>query len=265
MIAITAVLLLAAIAVALTPSASAADDTFNTYADIRAESYVAGVGKTIEYTIYAADDTSNDISFAAKLTDEHGNTVSRVSPSSGRSIDSDGTSIMVTAPGTPGSYRLVVDFSFTNSANETKTVTKTAPLKVVVPITLSAKLVNNSGTITSMSVWFVVHDSKGERIGDEQIGEQTVRIDANSSQTVTYEWITEKLSNGKYTVELSGEVGPVRETVNGLDVPSDFYVGQTSYTMIETILVILLIVLVAALFFILRKPVKNVGKPKGRR
>ncbi|MDR0198535.1 MAG: hypothetical protein LBI08_02190 [Methanomassiliicoccaceae archaeon] len=261
MIAITAVFLLAAaMAVAMVPTASAADDTFNTYSDVRAESYMAGVGKPIDYSIYAACDNGNDVSFTARVADQNGNSVSRVSPSSGRSIDSEGTTLTVYAPAEPGSYTLIVDFIFTESSNETKTVTKTAPLRVVVPVTLSAKLVNSSGTITHMNVWFVVDGNE-----DEKIGEQEISIGANSSQMVTHEWVVEGLSDGKHTMKLMGEVGPIREDVRGLDEEKAFYVGQTSYKLTEALLVIVLIVLLIIMFFVMRKPVKNVGKPKGRR
>jgi hypothetical protein len=64
---------------------------------------------------------------------------------------------------------------------------------------------------------------------------------------------------------LSGEVGPIREHVTGLDDPRDFYIGQTSYALTEALLIILLIVLLIVLIVVIRKPVKNVGKPKGRR
>jgi len=259
MIAFAAVFALAIMAISMIPTASAEDDTFNTYSDIRAESYIAGTGKNIEYKIFAGGDNTGDVSFTAKITDMDGHSVSRVSPSTGYRIDDEGTVLTVTAPSDPGMYLLVVEFKFAGSGEETKTVTKSAPLKVVVPVTLSATLVNNSGTITDMKVWFVVDGTAIEE------SEQDVKIDANSTKAVSYEWITEGLSHGRHTVELRGEVGPIREDVDGLNTPSDFYVGQTSYALTEALLVIVTIVLIIILIVVYRKPVKNVGKPKGRR
>jgi hypothetical protein len=257
MIAAAAVMMLALVVISMIPNASAADEP-TTYADIRAESYIAGTGKSIDYTIFAFDDTTNVISFTAKLTDANGNTVSRVSPTTGN-VAAAGTTITITAPGSDGIYSLVVDFKFTDSGDNTKTVTRSTPLKVVVPVTLSATLENKSGTIASMNVWFVVDTTLIEE------SKQNITIEEYSTKTVTYEWITESLGGGRHTVALSGEVGPIRETVAGLDEPSDFFIGQTSYKLTEALLVVLIIVLLIVLIIVIRKPVKNVGKPKGRR
>ena len=257
MIAAAAVMMFALVAISMVPTATAADE-FNAYADIRAESYVAGVGKTIEYKIFAADDTEYPIMYAAKLTDANGKTVSRVSPSTGFATD-EGVTITITAPNDPGMYALVVDFTFQNSSDQTMVVTKSAPLRVVVPVTLTATLVNNSGTIADMSVWFVVD---GKVVTES---EQQVEIREYSSKTVTYEWVVENLPNGKHTLALSGEVGPIRENVTGLDEPRNFFVGQTSYALTEALLAIMVIILLIVLIIVIRKPVKNVGKPKGRR
>jgi len=260
MIAFAAVFALAVMVISMIPTASAEGDSFNTYTDIRAESYMAGTGKNIEYKIFAGGDNTGDVSFTAKLTDMDGNTVSRVSPSTGYAIGAEGTAITITAPNDPGMYLLTVEFKFTGTGEETKTVTKSAPLRVVVPVTLSATLVNKSGTVTNMDVWFVV-----DGVILEESRQPDVRIEANSTKAVSYEWITEGLSGGRHTVELRGEVGPIREDVEGLNTPSDFYVGQTSYALTEALLVIVTIVLFIILIVVFRKPVKNVGKPKGRR
>ena len=259
MIALATVFAVAVMAISMIPAASAADEPFNTYSDIRAESYMAAVGSTIEYNIYASDDTTNDISFTAKLTDEAGNTVSRVSPSSGRIVTGEGSALVtITAPDAPGMYTFVVEFTFT-SGEETKKVTKSAPLKAVIPIKLSATLVNSSGTVADMKVWFIVDGNVIEE------SEQRITIGPNSSKDVSYDWVTDALPNGRHTVTLSGEVGPIREKVDGLDTPVDFYIGQTSYALTEGLLAVVIIVLLLILIIVIRKPVKNVGKPKGRR
>jgi hypothetical protein len=260
MIAVAAVFAIAVLALAMMPTAAADDDdTFNTFSDIRAESYMTGVGKNLEYKIFAGGDFTGEVSFTAKITDMNGNSVSRVSPSSGYRIDPDGTTLTATAPSDPGMYLVVVEFIFTDSGSETKTVTRSAPLRAIVPVTLSATLVNNSGTVADMKVWFVVDGNAIEE------SEQNIRIEANSTKAVTHEWVVEMLSGGRHTVELAGEVGPIREAVEGLDTPVDFFVGQTSYALTEALLVIVTIVMLIILIIVFRKPVKNVGKPKGRR
>jgi hypothetical protein len=254
MIAVMAVLFITAAAVCvMMPSASAeGEDTFHTYSDIRAESYLVGVGKTIDYKIFATSDSDKDVKFIASISG------GRASPSAG-TVDGEGTTITITAPNDPGTYTLTVVFTFLDDNDDEIEVTKTAPLRVVVPIKLSATLVNDGDTIADMTVWFVVNGNVIEE------SEQQITIGARSSRSVTYDWATEGLSGGTHTVELRGEVGPIREDVRGLNDPTSFYVGQKSYTLTEALLVIIIIVLIIVLIIVIRKPVKNVGKPKARR
>jgi hypothetical protein len=263
MIALLAVALLATVAVSLiTPAASAADDErTGLFADIRGESYIVATGKTITYTIYA-DGGSEPIGFRASLRDSGGNTVGSIS-AQGRAttVDMEGVVLTVTAPSTPGTYTLTVEFTFTDIADTKTTVTKTAPVKAVKPVTLTATVYNtgDGGTIYDMEVWFEVD---GVRVDGS---ERPITINAGSNQKVTYEWATDTLSNGAHTVTLRGQVGPNDYSVEGLNDPMAFYVGQKSYSLIETILIIMLIVMLIILFIVFRKPVKNFGKPKGRR
>ena len=258
MIAVFALALLAMTAVCVMMPSAYADDELRTYSDIRADSYLVGVGKTVTYNVFASSNNDKDITFEAKLTDGNGNSVSYVSPSYGVA-ESEGTPVTITAPSDPGMYTLTVEFTFTDDSDDTVTVTKTAPVRVVVPIVLSATLVNEGDTIADMSVWFVVDGKVIEE------SEQNVTINAKSSRSVTYDWITGGLSGGEHKVELRGEVGPIREDVKGLNDPTSFYVGQKSYTLTEALIVVVVIVLLIILIVVIRKPVKNVGKPKARR
>jgi hypothetical protein len=262
MIAAFAFVVLVTTVLCMIPAASAADnDSAGTYADIRADSYLAGTGKSIEYKIFAKDmKNDNNVAYTAKVVDGDGNTVGSVSPSSQLTVDTDGTTLSVTAPGDPGSYVLTVEFTFTDEDNEKFTVTKTAPLRVVVPITLSATIDNSTGgTVVNMTVWFVVDDAKIKE------SEQDITVAAGGTRDVSYDWVSESLPNGKHKMYLGGDVGPMNDKVTGLNNPHAFYVGQESYTLMEAIVVILFIVLLIVMIWVIRKPVKNVGKPKGRR
>ena len=258
MIAAAAAVLLAVTFIAMIPSASAVEEGFHTYSDIRADSYLVGIGDTVDYELFATSSSDKDITFVARLSDADGRSVSYVSPSTGI-IDDEGTPISITAPSDPGMYTLTVEFTFTDDNDDTITVTKTAPVKAVVPIVLSATLVNSGSTIADMTVWFVVDGNVIEE------SEQQVTINAKSSRTVTYDWITDGVSGGAHTVELRGEVGPIREDVKGLNDTTSFYAGQKSYTLTEALMVVVLIVLILIFIVVVRKPVKNVGKPKARR
>ncbi|MDR0777997.1 MAG: hypothetical protein LBE48_00960 [Methanomassiliicoccaceae archaeon] len=261
MIAFTAVIALAAMVLCMIPAASAADgDGAGTYADIRAETYLTGTGKAVEYKIFATDlKNDKEVAFTAKLVDGNGVSVGSVSPSSQLSVDEKGTTLSVTAPSSPGSYTLTVEFKFKDGDDDIL-VTKTAPLRVVVPITLSATIDNSAGgTIVNMAVRFVVDGKVIEE------SEQDITVNAKETKAVTYDWVTEALPNGTHTMYLEGDVGPMGDSVPGLNDKKEFFVGQESYTLVEAIVVILFVVLIIIAIWVLRKPVKNVGKPKGRR
>jgi len=259
------VLFVAAAAACVMPSASAEDGVVNTYADIKADSYVVGTGSTIEYMIYA-DGGDEPVKFAAKIVDENGYTVGSVraipeppATATPTTVNLEGTKLRLTAPSEAGIYTLSVTFTF-KFDDETVTVTKTAPVRVVVPITLSAVVDNtNGGTIIDMEVWFEVD---GVKIAGS---EKYINIQAGRTERVEYKWAVEGLSGGAHTVMLVGHVGPTEQSAHGLNVPMTFYVGQNSHTLIEALMVIFFIVMLIALVIVYRKPVKNIGKPKGRR
>jgi len=261
MIALAAVALLATMAFCMiAPTAEAADGQMNTYADIRADSYTVGTGKTIVYTIYASGG-SEDIKFAASLKDSSDNTVNVPSSGGKSSVDMKGVDLTITAPADAGMYTLFVEFTYTDADDEKVSVTKTAPVKVVNPVKLTAVMDNTTGgTIYNMNVWFEVDGVKVE--GSDQ---NNITINANSTKSVTYDWVVEDLSKGKHKVTLRGYVGPNDKNAEGLLVFDEFYIGQNDYTLMEAVLVIVFIVLLILLLVVYRKPVKNLGKPKGRR
>ena len=254
-LAATAVFVMAAFLV-MTPTASAADEPFGTYSDIRADSHMAGTGKEVKFTLFATDGTDQSVTYTASLINPDETVAAyAITPGTGTVADT-GTAITITAPKEAGMYTVKVEFKFASG----EIVTRTAPLKVVVPIVLSATLVNNSGTITDMDVWFVVNGVKVEG------SDQKITIGANSTKDVTYEWVSDGLPNGRHTVELRGEVGSVsNKYIVGLNTPQEFFVGQKSYMLTEVLMVVLIIVLLLILLVVVRKPVKNVGKPKARR
>jgi hypothetical protein len=264
MIPLIAIAMFALTMISLAASEASAEggDPTDTYADIRADTYLIGTDLTATYTIYAHDvnGRSDRVSFEAKVIDSDGNKVGRVSPDTRSYVDSGGTKLTVTAPSDPGSYTLSVEFTFTDTNSQTVVVTKTAPVKVVTPIKLSATVDNSKGgTIYDMEVWFEVDGVKVEG------SNETVTITAGSTKEIFYNWVTEALPKGEHTVILRGQIGPTDHPVEGLNTPVTFYVGQSDYTMTKVLAGVLLVVLLIILIVIYRKPVKNVGKPKARR
>ncbi|MDR2866119.1 MAG: hypothetical protein LBV13_01765 [Methanomassiliicoccaceae archaeon] len=267
MIALTAVVLLTMTAmVMILPTASAAEDD-GMYADIRAESYVAGIGRTAIYTIYA-DGSDADVTYTTKIIDSGGSSAGSVSPGSGTiDMDEGSRDLTITAPGTAGSYELVVEFKFTNTSGEEVKITKTAPVIVIAPIKLTAVINNNAGAIVGMEIWFEVDGVKVENGWFDIDGKDdpNITIESGGSKTVTYNWLVEGISGGVHTFVIKGYVGPQSLDATIMTEPAEFFIGQTSYTLIEAIVVILFIVLVIVALWVFRKPVKNLGKPKGRR
>ena len=260
MIALAAVALLATMAFCMiAPDAEAADGQMNTYADIRADSYTVATGKTIVYTIYASGGTE-PIKFTASLKDSNGNTVNVPSSGGISAVDMDGVKLTVTAPANAGTYTLFVEFTYTDADDSKVSYTKTAPVRVLNPVKLSAVIDNSTGgTIYNMTVWFEVDGVKVEG------SDQPVDILAGATKTVTYDWAVEGLSKGTHKVTLRGYVGPSDQNAEGLVVLAEFYVGQNDYKLMEIVLVIVFIIMLIILLVVYRKPVKNLGKPKGRR
>jgi len=249
-----AVLFVTTLAICAMPSASADDGSMNTYSDIRMDSNLVGTGSSISYTMYAIGGDSPP-RYSAKLVDWNGNTVSG-STATGSITTDDSLSRTMTAPANPGTYVLTVEFTFTEN-DDTVTITKTAPVKVVVPIVLSATLKNESGNVVDLSVWFVVD---GEKI---EGSERDVNLNPGQERVVTHNWVTDYLSHGRHTMTVEGEVGIVEGAITAST--TEFFVGQNSHTLIEALVIIVFIILLIILVVIIRKPVKNVGKPKSRR
>ena len=53
--------------------------------------------------------------------------------------------------------------------------------------------------------------------------------------------------------------------ITGLDQESVFYIGHDDYQIATVLAALLFVILLIVLIFVIRKPVKNYGKPKGRR
>jgi len=226
-----------------------------------------GVGDTL----YADDDDAINLftdgtiySAAMKLVDSNGNTQSgAVSPSSYVFQDDDRIKgLTITAPQSPGDYRLVVDFQLTSGSSSEK-VTRTFPIKVVVPILLSVEINNTSNSqVTNLSLQFVIDGNAMDLTDDTQ----NISISPNGSRTVTYKWIVDNPSDGRHTyrVQVHEDSTPLAN-ITGLEQDHHFYIGQSSHTLITWIIGIILVIMILILVWVLRKPVKNFGKPKGRR
>jgi len=198
-----------------------------------------------------------------KVVDSNGNTQSgAVSPTSYTFNGDTSKALTITAPQTPGDYRLVVTFQLTSGSNAA-TVTRTFPIKVVAPIVLSVDIKNNSNSeVNGLSLQFVIDGRAMDLTSDTQ----NISIAPNSTKTVTYKWIVDSPSGGRhtYSVQVHEDSTPLAN-ITGLNQDHYFYIGQSNHTLVTWIMAIVLIIMILVLIWVIRKPVKNFGKPKGRR
>lgn len=170
--------------------------------------------------------------------------------------------LAVTAPSTAGKYMIKAEFQLTSSSSSEK-VTMYYSITVVEPIKLSAVITNTGNhDITLTTVSFIIDGVKMDPINDGN----SITVAANSTYTATYDWIVANPSDGQHTFKLDVQPSDViKVDLKGLDTTYSFYVGQNDHSLMMWIFVIILVVLAIVLIWILRKPVKNLGKPKGRR
>lgn len=169
--------------------------------------------------------------------------------------------LTVTAPLASGDYTFVVKF-YAADDTEMKNdpiAEKTVPLKVVDPIVLKYTLKNDSSNAVTFSAYFVID---GKKVDDST---QDVTVPANGTKDVTYNYYTKDVKDTKYYLDTDSSI--IKGIIGGLgsDNQKTFYAHDSDYGVITTICVVVLVIMAIVLFFILRKPVVNKGKPKGRR
>jgi len=231
---------------------------------IKGDTNVVEVGGNLTYKIMFFETAEFDtlaLSFTAALKDSHGNSSGSVSPSSGSLTNGIESPLIITAPKTAGKFTLEVTFkSSINDAAAVSTV-KTQVVTVVEPIVLKATLKNISDVdFTDFVVYFKINGKLLEE------SKTLVSVDANSTADVTYSLVVESLSNGRHTFQVvAGNENLGGEKIFFIEGEGVFYKGSSDYGLLNLLLGILLVVLVIAIIWFYRKPVKNYGKPKSRR
>lgn len=169
--------------------------------------------------------------------------------------------LTLTAPSTSGEYTFVVKFYATDDVERKNEpiAEKTIPLEVVDPIVLKYTLKNNSDNALTFSAYFVIN---GDKVDDSI---QDVTVPANGTKDVTYDYYTKEVKDTKYYLATDSSI--IKDKISGLGSENEktFYAHDADYTVITTICIVVLVILAIILFFIMRKPVVNKGKPKGRR
>ena len=234
---------------------SVADDDTTVTINVEAASDFCGVSKTVKYTL------SGNSAYYYKVDLLNSSDVSSgsLSPKAGYLSGSETykATVTATAPSISGEYTLTVKFYDSNKEDAALLAEKNVPLEVVDPITLKFTLKNEGDSDVEFKAYFKID---GEKIDDSI---QTVTVPANGTKDVTYDYYVKDVEDTVYC--LSTDDAIVHDAVSGLDVDKKFYAHDADYGTITTIVVIVLIILAVILFFVMRKPVVNRGKPKGRR
>lgn len=260
----------ALVAVTALVAIPAAESDAQTVTNIDADQSVIQVSKTgtfkILYSFTDYDDKTSltkRLTYEAKVTDTRGNTQSSsVSPSTGSLDDNVEKSLTVTAPKDEGTYKLVVTFKHNityTEDGETKKVEgsedKEFTFKAVNPINLKITISTDDAIEMSGGVYFYID---GQKYDDSYA---TFSVAGDGTASVSYDWIADP-AKGEHEYHIAAANG---QMISGLDNKYTFYVGDNSYTLIEALVILCVIVLILFAIWIYRKPVKNFGKPKSRR
>jgi|LSQX01.1.fsa_nt_gb hypothetical protein len=207
-------------------------------------------GKTVTFTLSGV----SGYTYEGSLIDSGGNKVSSTSVSG--TMNSSSVNKTITAPSTAGSYRFhVMFFDSGNLVSEVK-----VPIKVVDPIVLKVTLKNTGSVSVTADVFFVVDGNRMEG------SDTTVTIPAGGTKEITYNFVVNNFSgNHRFYVdsESTGMIGPIEGIGSSYSV--SFHAEDSSYSWLSYLMLIIVIVMILILIYVYRKPVKNYGKPKGRR
>ena len=202
--------------------------------------------------------------YTAQLVDRDGNVKDDAISSSYAKGTLGSTSqkrITVKVPAASGDYRLNVKYYTSQDDMDAGTnpiyTMDNKSLKAVDPITLKATVTNSGSSSMQLNVFFTID---GERVEDSA---KTITVAAGKSTDVTYEYIIKDTRDFTYSLSADGYVD--ESIIKGLNVTKSAYTSANDYTFITVILAIVIVALVVAMAFILRKPVVNTGKPKARR
>ncbi|MCQ2052833.1 MAG: hypothetical protein MJZ03_02740 [archaeon] len=209
-----------------------------------------GVNKTLKCTLRGND----DYYFLASFLNSSGSSSGTISPYNGKlSGSSHNGSIDIKAP-EEGDYVLKLEF-FLNSDKSEHVGIKEIPIKIVKPIKLKFTLKNNNNTNVDLPVFIKIN---GKKVEDSV---QNVSINANSTKNITYDFFTRDVNNTVYSLETESKIC----SISGLGCEKKFYPSDNNYFIIEIIVVVVLVIMLMVLLRIYQKPVRNTGKPKGRR
>jgi hypothetical protein len=141
-----------------------------------------------------------------------------------------------------------------NSYNATSSinVTKNLVIKVVKPIVITAKVVNQgNATLTGVPVTFYVDDVK--------LYNTTIALTSKTTKTVVYNWTSQTVSNGEHSVrvELDPNSQFVRFSSGGTIFTQTIWVGPSDYSSSDGVLIGLFVLLLLVTYMVYKRPTKR--------
>jgi hypothetical protein len=142
----------------------------------------------------------------------------------------------------------VSSYTATSSTN----ITKSLVIKVVKPIMITAKVVNQgNSTLTGVPVTFYVDDVK--------LYNTTITLSSKTTKSVVYNWTSQTVSNGEHNVrvELDPNSQFVRFSSGGTIFTQTVWVGPSDYSSSDGVLIGLFVLLLLVTYLVYKRPAKR--------
>ncbi|MDH7508812.1 MAG: CARDB domain-containing protein [Methanomassiliicoccales archaeon] len=221
------------------------------YVSVDGRSCIA-TGEKSEYVIRViggpGEEPGGNFSFTAKLIGP--------SPAEAKVIPTNGKSptglfrVNVTAP--PKAQDMVLRINVSSvSANGTlvEKVTKDFPIKVLVPVVITATVVNDGNmSVKNIPVAIYADGSK--------IYETTINLDPKTSKTIVYNWTDPYMKPGEHVITVSIDPGNslVKLDTGGTTFTATIFVGKTDYGLVNALLVGILLLSIFSSYLVYRRP-----------
>jgi hypothetical protein len=234
------------------PLASVSVAAYNPmYVSIDGKSCIATSEKS-EYVIRViggpGEEPGGNFSFTAKLIGP--------SPAEAKVIPTNGKSptglfrVNVTAP--PTAQNMILRINVTSvSANGTlvEKVTKDFPIKVLVPVVITAT-VKNDGNMSVKNIPVAIYAD------GSKIYETTINLDPKTSKTIVYNWTDPYMKRGEHVIMVTIDPGNtlVKLDTGGTSFTTTIFVGKTDYSSLNALLVGLLLLSLFLIYVVYRRP-----------
>ncbi len=138
------------------------------------------------------------------------------------------------------------------NATATSNITKSLVIKIVKPIVISAKVVNQGNvTLTGIPVAFFVDDVK--------LYNTTISLSSKATETIVYNWTSQTVADGEHSVrvELDPNSQFVRFSAGGTIFTQTIWVGPTDSSGSDAVLIGLFVLLLIVTYFVYKRPAKR--------